>query len=478
MSADDNVGQVEPLGAYRRKHAKYWIGVFVTSIGSVFLFVAAITSWTNFHSSADRVLAKLLLLEAVAITLAAALTTLGALTFYYRTRYLDFKQQRLVKDVYPDRSRLVGNYMKLIDEATTQFVASGISLNTLTTHPDLPDAVRRALGNHSHLTISLLYMDPLSMLVAQREKEEERSPGRIALDCVKNIETALAIRASVGSEKERLRIFALSNFAPVGFFLVSDKDLYFEPYLDKRQGRTAPTFLLRDNAANHDLWRQMFSHLGTLMERARVVTHTDDITGLRIRTTFGEASDRNRLERAIFLDRDGVLVDDRHYTHSPDDVHLLPGAAAALKLVAQRYRLIVVTNQSGIARGLVTLMQLHRVNQRVLADLEREGVALDAIYSCPHHPTVGETHYTHACECRKPRPGMILEAIRRFRLAPELCILIGDKPSDIEAGRAAGVATIGVGEATHGLTGMAHWAGNVAQAIGWVHDRDQRGGRG
>ncbi|WP_406725694.1 HAD family hydrolase [Streptomyces sp. GD-15H] len=131
---------------------------------------------------------------------------------------------------------------------------------------------------------------------------------------------------------------------------------------------------------------------------------------------------------AVLFDRDGTLVEDVPYNGVPERVRPLAGAREAVALVrAAGLRTAVVTNQSGIGRGLVTADQVRRVNDRV----DQLFGAFDVWAVCPHAPDAG-------CTCRKPRPGLLLEAADRFGVAPESCVLIGDIGADVEAARAAG----------------------------------------
>jgi D-glycero-D-manno-heptose 1,7-bisphosphate phosphatase len=140
--------------------------------------------------------------------------------------------------------------------------------------------------------------------------------------------------------------------------------------------------------------------------------------------------------RAVFLDRDGTVIHDADYPKDPEQVRLLPGAAEALaELKRHGFRLIVISNQSGIGRGIVTPQQAEAVHRRVAAVLAEHGVELDAAYYCPHAPE-------ERCSCRKPEPGMIRQAVEQFGLDVLRCYLVGDKPSDIEAGRRAGCRTV------------------------------------
>lgn len=143
--------------------------------------------------------------------------------------------------------------------------------------------------------------------------------------------------------------------------------------------------------------------------------------------------------RALLLDRDGVLIPDTGYPSDPAAISLLPGAAEALVLARRAgYRLVLVSNQAGVARGYFDLDRLRQVHDRLIDLLSREAVEIDLSLYCPHHPTAGNGEWTVACNCRKPAPGMPFTAIRLLDLDPKLCWMIGDKPSDVEAGLAAG----------------------------------------
>ncbi|MBA3541531.1 MAG: HAD family hydrolase [Deltaproteobacteria bacterium] len=137
------------------------------------------------------------------------------------------------------------------------------------------------------------------------------------------------------------------------------------------------------------------------------------------------------MNRALFLDRDGTLIVDVGYPRDPAEVALLPGAADTLRSLANDWTLVIVSNQSGIARGLITPEQANAVHDRVLAAFAAEGVAFAGVYYCPHAPDAG-------CACRKPAPGLLLDAARELDLDLAASIMIGDKISDVAAGVAAG----------------------------------------
>jgi D-glycero-D-manno-heptose 1,7-bisphosphate phosphatase len=162
------------------------------------------------------------------------------------------------------------------------------------------------------------------------------------------------------------------------------------------------------------------------------------------------------LRPAAFLDRDGVLNEDLGYVHRVQDFHWLPGAVQACKRLQDAgYALVVVTNQSGVARGMYTLDEVDRLHAHMQRDLSAAGVTLTAIYRCPHLPTAELPAYRLDCACRKPRPGMLLQALREHGLDASRSVMVGDKPSDMQAGQAAGVARciqVGPGQTARDLS--------------------------
>lgn len=140
-------------------------------------------------------------------------------------------------------------------------------------------------------------------------------------------------------------------------------------------------------------------------------------------------------QRAIFLDRDGTLIVNVHYPRDPDLVEILPGAPEALRPLQRDWLLVIVSNQSGIGRGLITPEEANAVHDRMISLYREQGIAFAGIYYCPHVPGAH-------CECRKPSPGMLLDAALDLDLDLEQSMMIGDKPSDVEAGRAAGCADV------------------------------------
>lgn len=142
---------------------------------------------------------------------------------------------------------------------------------------------------------------------------------------------------------------------------------------------------------------------------------------------------------AVFLDRDGTLNVEKEYVFRYEDWEWIPGAVSGLKkILSLGFRLVVVSNQSGVARGYYKVSDVQILHNRVANELETEGVHLSGFYFCPHGPADG-------CECRKPKPGMILQAGRELGIDLSRSFMVGDKLIDVEAGRAAGVRPILVG---------------------------------
>jgi D-glycero-D-manno-heptose 1,7-bisphosphate phosphatase len=143
--------------------------------------------------------------------------------------------------------------------------------------------------------------------------------------------------------------------------------------------------------------------------------------------------------RAVFLDRDGTINEEKEYLHRYEDFSFIPGAPAAIRLLKEAgFLVIVVTNQSGIGRGYYDEEAVHRLHRYMDGELDQYGAAIDGYYLCPHHPHHGIGDYRKECHCRKPLPGMLLEAARDFDIDLTASYIIGDKLADIEAGLAAG----------------------------------------
>jgi D,D-heptose 1,7-bisphosphate phosphatase len=149
------------------------------------------------------------------------------------------------------------------------------------------------------------------------------------------------------------------------------------------------------------------------------------------------------MKRAIFIDKDGTLIRDVPYNTDPDKIVLEPYAGKALQLFRQHgYLLIIVSNQSGIARGYFQEARLHDVKEKINSLLNEYDIQLDAFFYCPHHPEGTVPAYTKTCDCRKPAPGMLYYASVSMNIDLARSWMIGDILHDIEAGNRAGCRSI------------------------------------
>ncbi|TEW51285.1 D-glycero-beta-D-manno-heptose 1,7-bisphosphate 7-phosphatase [Psychromonas algicola] len=148
----------------------------------------------------------------------------------------------------------------------------------------------------------------------------------------------------------------------------------------------------------------------------------------------------SKAKPAVFLDRDGVINKDNGYVSQIDDFEFIEGVIeACLALKEKGYLIVVITNQSGIARGFFSEEQFHTLTEWMDWSMADRGVDLDGIYYCPHHSEEGQGEFKIECDCRKPKAGMLLNAIEDLNIDVETSILVGDKVSDLQAGIAAGV---------------------------------------
>lgn len=147
--------------------------------------------------------------------------------------------------------------------------------------------------------------------------------------------------------------------------------------------------------------------------------------------------------RAVFLDRDGTIIREVGYVDKPSKVELLPRSVGAIRTLNQAgFQVVVVTNQSGVARGYFTEEMVSKVHQRLIKLLQQEGAHLNRIYYCPHHPEEGNPPYQRDCSCRKPKPGMLLEASRELNLDLPRSFMVSDKYSDLQMAHQLGVKGI------------------------------------
>jgi D,D-heptose 1,7-bisphosphate phosphatase len=177
----------------------------------------------------------------------------------------------------------------------------------------------------------------------------------------------------------------------------------------------------------------------------------------------------HRVIRAVFLDRDGTIARDVNYCRRVEDFKLLPTVSRAIRLLNENhFKVVVITNQSGIARGFFTEEVLHQINLHMEQELARGRARLDAVYYCPHHPDDG-------CQCRKPQPGLLFKAAAQLGVSLKDSFMVGDKDKDVEAGRAAGcrsvLVTTGPDDYREINVPCDYVAGNLLQAARWIIDQ-------
>ncbi len=146
------------------------------------------------------------------------------------------------------------------------------------------------------------------------------------------------------------------------------------------------------------------------------------------------------MNRAVFIDRDGTISEEVGYINHLSRFRLFPYSAPAIRQLHENgYLAIVITNQAGVARGYFSEAMVQDIHKQMTADLETSGARLDAIYYCAHHPSVGEPPYQLDCDCRKPKPGLLLQAARDHDIDLANSWMVGDRYSDIELAANAGV---------------------------------------
>jgi D-glycero-D-manno-heptose 1,7-bisphosphate phosphatase len=180
---------------------------------------------------------------------------------------------------------------------------------------------------------------------------------------------------------------------------------------------------------------------------------------------------------AVFLDRDGTLIEERGYLDRLDLLRLFPWTADALRLVKRAgFVTVVVTNQSAIARGIVDETFVNEVHHELDVRLARGGAAIDRYYVCPHHEDAAIDRYRQACRCRKPGPGMIEQACREMDLDARRSVMVGDRWLDVACGQAAGTRSVLVRSGHRARDGDAPPEGvaadailnNLMEAVGWI----------
>lgn len=176
--------------------------------------------------------------------------------------------------------------------------------------------------------------------------------------------------------------------------------------------------------------------------------------------------------RAAFLDRDGTIAKDVHYCRRIEDFEIFPGVDEAIRLLNEnRFKVIIVTNQSGVARGYFTEEILAQIHRKMIQELSQHEAHLDAIYYCPHHPDEN-------CECRKPKPKLIIDAAKEFGISLEQSYVVGDMTMDIKAGKLAGCKTVLLNSDANftkvdtGEEPPDYIAPNLLEAVKWIVNQE------
>lgn len=186
---------------------------------------------------------------------------------------------------------------------------------------------------------------------------------------------------------------------------------------------------------------------------------------------------------AVFLDRDGTINEQMGYVNHPDRFVLLPGAAPGIRRLNESgFLVIVVSNQSGVARGYFPIDLVHEVHELMRRGLAARGAFLDEVLFCPHYPGGEVAEYAVECGCRKPEPGMIIEAESRFHVDMSRSYVVGDRFSDLELAASRALKGVlvetgyGLGERLHVLPGKSihpdHVASDLDAAARWILDRE------
>jgi D-glycero-D-manno-heptose 1,7-bisphosphate phosphatase len=186
----------------------------------------------------------------------------------------------------------------------------------------------------------------------------------------------------------------------------------------------------------------------------------------------GETGRRKISQAAVFLDRDGTLIEEIPYLHDPDRVKLVPKCIEALaELRRAGFKLVLISNQAGVARGFFAKADADKVNDAMATLLAAGAQRLDAMYYCPHHPNGAIKEFAIACLCRKPKPEMILRACEDLDLDPGRSYMIGNAEVDVGAGNAAGCTSLLISD-TSELTTHADWiARDLLSAARWILDQ-------
>ncbi|MEW6511387.1 MAG: HAD family hydrolase [Bacteroidota bacterium] len=187
---------------------------------------------------------------------------------------------------------------------------------------------------------------------------------------------------------------------------------------------------------------------------------------------------------AVFFDRDGTLNEEVEFLSRPEQLRLIPGAAGAVRSInAGGFHACIISNQSGVARGIFSEADLVPIHAKLMQDLGREGARIDRIYYCPHHPIAGLPPYNVECDCRKPRPGMLRRAAEEFGLDLERSYVVGDRIVDVQAAQAAGAqgilvltgwGTIARDECRQASVTPHFTAASIVEAVEFILHNEQR----
>ena len=185
--------------------------------------------------------------------------------------------------------------------------------------------------------------------------------------------------------------------------------------------------------------------------------------------------DRGRA--AVFVDRDGTLIRDVGYLCRAEQLEILPNVPEAIRLLQEKdYKVVVVTNQSAVARGRLTEAMLADIHGELLARLARRGARLDAVYYCPHHPTEGFAPYKMVCDCRKPNTAMIRRAETELKLDPSRSYIVGDQMTDMELAARSASKGIWINHPNEMpveiASAVVHVAPNLWEAARWIAGAD------
>jgi len=179
------------------------------------------------------------------------------------------------------------------------------------------------------------------------------------------------------------------------------------------------------------------------------------------------------MNKAVFLDRDGTIIEDTNYLNSPTKIKFLPGAIDAIRKINQSgFKTVIISNQAGVAKGKITPDELVLVDEAFIETISKEKGRIDAGYYCPHHPDFGSD-----CDCRKPKPGMILKAAKDYQIDLKQSYMIGDKDIDVECGQNAGTKSIRI-LSNYELSSSLkpdYFAKDLKEAVEWIiKDSTQR----